>query len=271
MTASDPLTADVAGPIAGFASAVAADLEMIASLHDREWPAAVVVAARACPIREQLGLVPATPAGIEAMGLFDAALGALPATIDQRVVDEMASDYADVYLRHFHRAAPTESVWLTEDGLERQEPMFQVQAWYRRNNLRVTDWAARPDDHIVLELRFLAHLFGEAAKAAASGDHVGARAQLAEAARFLDEHPLRWVGLLADRLGVVGASPVFAALARLTAAHLEATRDALVDAAGIARPAPPAPDKKGGGRKGKEKTCADPDERPFVPGIAPSW
>lgn len=262
---SDPRAVAEPAAIDGFASAVASDLELIASLHEREWTAAVIAAARACPVSEQLALVPATPVGIEAMAAFDAALAALPSSIDQRVVDEMASDYADIYLRHFHRAAPTESVWLTEDGLVRQEPMFQVQAWYRRNGLRLADGEKRSEDHIVLELRFLAHLFSEGAKGGAD-----AVAKLADAARFLDAHPLRWFGLFAARLGEVGASPVFAALARLTVAHVEAVREALVEITGVAR-AVPAPAEADQPRKGREKTCGDPDERPFVPGIAPSW
>lgn len=254
-------------PVLGFAAAVAADLDLIASLHDREWSAAVIEAARACPISGQLSLVPSSPAGVGAMSAFDAAMAAMPAVIEARVVDEMASDYADIYLRHFHRAAPMESVWLTEDGLVRQEPMFKVQAWYRRNNLRVTDWAQRPEDHIVLELRFLSHVFAEAAK----GEETQTR--LADAARFLDAHPLRWVGMFAERLASVGASPVFAALARLTAAYLEAVREALIEVAGVARPVAPAPGagKAASRPKPKEKTCADPDDRPFVPGVAPSW
>mgnify|MGYP001168466394 CR=1 FL=1 len=265
MTKPDPQISAETTLVEGFASAVAADLELFALLQDREWSAAVIEAARACPISEQLGLVPDSPAGIEAMGMFDAALAALPETVDERVVNEMASDYADVYLRHFHRASPTESVWMTEDGLERQEPMFQVQAWYRRNNLRVTDQAQRPDDHIVFELRFLAHLFAEAAKGGP-----GAADKLAEAARFLDAHPLRCVGLLAERLMTVGASPVFASLSRVTATYLETVRSALVEIAGVARPVPELT-LEAKRKKAKEKTCADPDEKPFIPGIAPSW
>lgn len=261
-----PLVSAEASPVQGFASAVAADLDLIASLHDREWTAAVIEAARACPISEQLGFLPPEMAAGDAMAAFDAALAALPAVIDRAVVDEMASDFADIYLNHFHRASPMESVWLTEDGLVRQEPMFKVQTWYRRNNLRVVEGELRPDDHLVLELRFLAHLFGQAA---AAGDT--AEASLTEAARFLDAHPLRWVGLFADRLSAVGASPVFAALARLTAVYLDGVRDVLVDVAALPRPQPVSQDAAASSRKSKEKTCADPDDRPYVPGMAPSW
>ena len=40
--------------------------------------------------------------------------------------------------------------------------MFKAERWYRRHNLKVDDWAQRPADHLVIELRFLAYLASEA-------------------------------------------------------------------------------------------------------------
>ena len=128
------------------------------------------------------------------MSAFELAVGQLPKPATSTVADELAAGYADVYLRHTYRAAPTESVWLTEDGLERQAPMFLIRDFYRKHNLVVTDWANRPDDHIVLQLRFLAHLF---ANAEYPGD-------VAAAVEFLDAHLLRWVKRHAVRLGASG-------------------------------------------------------------------
>ena len=57
------------------------------------------------------------------------------------------------------RANPSGS---TRTGLQQQAPMFDVKAWYKRHNLVSQDWAKRPDDHLVVELRFLAYLFAQA-------------------------------------------------------------------------------------------------------------
>lgn len=238
-------------------TAISGDLELLAALHDREPTREWLEAARACPIADQFGLVLRGEAGKASMTSFDKAVSALPASITEAVMDDLAVEYANIYLRFLYRAAPSESVWLDEDGLERQQPMFAVKAWYRRHCLSPQDWARRPDDHLVVELRFLAHLFS-----CAKTDK-----ELAEAARFLDEHLLRWVGQFARRVALETPSLYFAAVALLTDAYLEEVRDLLV-AAGLPRREPvPEMLKKPVGKP--ELTCAD--AGPYIPGAAPGW
>ena len=239
-------------------AAVAADLELLAALHDceptREW----LEAARACALQEQLGLVLESEAGCAALAAFDAAAAELPLDIGPETLDALAAEYANIYFRYLYRAAPTESVWLDEDNLERQAPMFAVKAWYLRHNLTSQDWAKRPDDHLVVELRFLSYLFANAR----TGEH------LAGAARFLDEHLLRWAGRFARRVAGETPSPYFAAAALLTDAYLEELRDQLGSAANLPRQVPePAASRT---PKEPELTCAD-EVRPYVPGTAPGW
>jgi len=252
-----PSSADEA--LRPFAEALAADIGLLASLHDCELTAQVAEAARAYSIAEQLALTLASPTGRDAVAAFDEALKELPATLDAEVIDELAAQYADVYLRHTYRVAPSESVWLTEDGLERQEPMFKAERWYRRHNLKVDDWAQRPADHLVIELRFLAYLASQAKD----------KDDLIDIARFLDEHPLRWLGRFATTLAKYHGPPLYRALADLTAPYLDEARQYLTDITGLPRPVaqldPTRP------KAAPEKTCADPDERPYMPGIAPSW
>ncbi len=237
---------------------IAADLELLAGLHDREPSREWLEAARACPIQAQLGLVLESVAGRTALVAFDSALAALPPEPGQQEIDELAAEYANIYLRFLYRASPCESVWTDEDGLEQQAPMFDVKAWYRRHNLVSRDWAKRPDDHLVVELRFLGFLFAQADR----------REDLAEAARFLDEHLLRWAGLFARRVAGETPLPYFAAVAQLTYAYLEELRAHLETAANLPRQAPeaPAPAKP----TEPPLTCAD-EVRPYVPGAASSW
>ncbi len=246
--------------LAGFQAAVASDLDLIASLHDRPLTTEAVVAARAFPFADQLALTLASPAGSGACAALDAALSALPETIGLDVVDELASEHADIYYRFVYRASPTESVWRTEDGLVLQEPTFQVQQWYRRHGLRSEDPDGRPDDHIVMQLGFVAHMMEQARTVD----------DLVAVARFLDEHPLTWVGQLADRLSERGAPPFYTGLAALTAAYLEELREHLAEITGHARPVP-VPEEAKPALARREKTCADPDDKPYVPGLAPSW
>jgi TorA maturation chaperone TorD len=238
-----------------FAEAVAGDLLLLADLHDREPTAEVVAAVQAGPVQEQLGMVLKNDPGLAALEAMWLAADALPRPITAAALDELAAGFADVYLRHTYRAAPTESVWLTDDGLERQEPMLQVRAFYRRHNVRVTDWANRPDDHLVLQLRFIAHLMRP------GGD---AGPDFKAAAQFMDEHILRWIRSQAVRLVQARAPDWYAALSLLTASYLDEVRDYLETITGMARTAPEA-------KTGKKEPGRDDVERPYVPGVAPSW
>ena len=240
----------------GVTAAIAADLELLADLHDREPSREWLEAARACPIQAQLGLVLESAAGRAAQVAFDAAVAELPEDLSQQDLDGLAAEYANIYLRFLYRAAPCESVWIDEEGLQQQAPMFDVEAWYRRHNLVSQDWAKRSGDHLVVELRFAAFLFSQAKD----------RDGLAEAARFMDEHLLRWTGRFARRVAAETPLPYYAAAALLTLAYLEELRDHLETAANLPRQAPPAPVKTAQ----PVLTCGD-EVRPYVPGTAPSW
>lgn len=252
-TTATPSNAEDAA-LRAFAQAVAGDLTLFADLHDREPTAAVVDALHACPLADQLGVVMASDAALAALAAFALALTEIPSPVTRHALDELAAAYADVYLRHTYRAAPTESVWVTEDGLERQAPMFLVREFYRQHNLVATDWANRPDDHIVIQLRFLAHLLRDAADAAA----------LQPVTQFLDAHLLRWVKRHALRLVQADAPDFYAALSLVTACYIDEIRDHLTAITGVQRPsAPPEP-------SARDKAAAE-AAMPYIPGAAPSW
>lgn len=110
-----------------------------------------------------------------------------------------------------------ESVWIDEESLERQESMFQVREWYRRYDLAAGNWPSRADDHLALQLQFVAHLL----------DRGSSRETLSEAAQFLDEHLLRWIGSLAERVANRCETPYFAGVALVSAVYCDELRDIL--------------------------------------------
>lgn len=237
-----------------FLSAVADDLELLANLHDREPTAELIEAARDFPVQQAFGLILASEPALCALSAVALAAGALPKPVDATALEELATGYADVYLKYTYRASPTESVWLTEDGLERQAPMFKVRAFYRRHGLVSTDGANRPDDHLVIELRFLARLMREGCESLEA---------VADAARFMDEHLLHWVKKFAFKLVDAGAPDWYAAIALLTESYVEELRDHLTALTGHERPKPqPAVPRAGAPKQIEER---------YVPGAAPSW
>lgn len=238
-------------------TAAAEDLLTLALLHDRELERDLIhVLWRDC-YEDFLGLRLRGERATAALVLFREGLTEIPTELCQASLDRLAADYADIYLTYGLRASPCESVWLDEDNLVLQEPMFRVRDWYRRYGLAVTDWRKRSDDHLVYQLRFLAQLL----------DGEDGPAALEEVARFMDEHLLRWIDGFAERVAARCATRLYAGLALLTAAYLDELRDLLAALTGEARPTAEEVEA----RFAPVPALSREVEGPYVPGVTPSW
>ena len=216
--------------------------QMIARLHDGNFPFDL-----------RLGLV--SDRGREATALMQAGIETLGRDPDGEILDELAADYAAIYLTHGLHASPYESVWIDEEGLAMQEPMFRIRAVYERHGLAAQDWRQRSDDHLVLQLQFVSHLFDNAA-------------DLGEIASFLDEHLLRWLDEFAARVAARCATPFYAGLCIFTTAYLDEMRDLLADVLGEPRPTADEIERRLKSKSADTVPLPDPK---FVPGSAPSW
>lgn len=204
--------------ITEFCSAIADDLNMLAALHDNEVEERLLNAMDVSDFPMQLGLKMKTEQACDAQLMMKQALIELPRSFDKKTIDTLAADYADIYLTYSFRASPYESVWLDEENLERQAPMFEVRSWYKRFGLAVPDWRIRADDHLVHQLQFLAFLFSQDNR----------EELLEEIANFMDQHLLKWLGLFAQRVAERCTTSYFAAAALLTDAYCEELREILV-------------------------------------------
>lgn len=241
-------------------ASVSRDFELLARLNDREPTAELIHGLRSVPSRDWFGVRLRSDCAVSACSLLDDALDAMPHPVDEAKLNELAADHAAIYLIHSYRAPPTESPWLDKDQLERQEPMFELAQWYRRYGLAAVNRQLRSDDHMVLQLQFLSHLF-------ATPD-LDMQASAQEAARFLDQHLLRWIGSFATRVASRCETPYYCGVATLTHAYLEEVRDILADRYALARPQPDeVPDQL----RQASSPNDDEDAAPYVPGIAPSW
>jgi TorA maturation chaperone TorD len=241
--------------LALFREAVAQDLNTLATLHHAEMNDALLGELAAANFPDGIGLRLLGDDGMLAIVLMRQAMMELRAPLAQPVLDELAADYAAIYLTYAYHASPCESVWLDQENLAMQAPMFQVREFYKLFDLVAADWRTRPDDHLVLELMFLAALFRD--------EHPQA---LPEAARFLDTHLLRWLPLFGRRVAARCATPFYAGTARLTAAYCDELRDLLADLLGEARPS--AEEVEACMRP---RQVAEVAPVTFFPGLAPSW
>jgi TorA maturation chaperone TorD len=232
---------------------VAEDLGLLARLHDREADAALLDHLRGAPASEWLNLK--LDDAEDARAAFDFLDNALrAASQDQAPLDELAAEYANIYLNCRYQAAPTESYWLDDDGLERQAPMFAVRKWYQKYEIKTENWRLRPDDHLVLELAFIAYIL----------KNENGIPALKHAAQFLDQHLLRWIKDFSGRVLLRCNSAFYAGANILTASYVDRLRDVLADVADEPRP-PPAE-----GRRESSKPDAK-AETPYTPGCGPGW
>ncbi len=243
---------DPESTIDDIAAALAEDFDLLAHLHDCEVSADTLQGLRRHRLQDWFGLRLRRPAGKAALGALDRALADLPAEIDAATLDDLAADYADIYLTYRYRTAPSESVWFDDDGLERQATAFAVRDWYLQAGVAPNDPQKRPDDHLVLQLRFASHLC-----------RLNGATALVEAGRFLDQHLLRWVDRFCADVSSQCLTPFYAALAETTAAHLDEARDLIATATGAAREVAPQPEPK----------PVELPEEPaaYTPATGPSW
>lgn len=191
--------------------ALAEDVMLLVRLADRELDAETIARLRERAPREWFALELEGEDVDSIVGHVTEGLAGLSDPPTEAEMDELAAEFAAIYLNHGYGAAATESVWRDEDGLEKQDAMFLVREWYARHGVKVADWRLRSDDHLVNELQFLILLL----RGASNG------ARLKETATFLRDHPLVWIPRFADRIAKRCELQLYAGLTLLGAIYLE--------------------------------------------------
>jgi len=198
--------------------ALADDAETLARLHDRELDAATIAALREVGFPDNLALLPQDDAARDAWAAMRAAIDYIPQQPQAADLDALAVEYAAIYLTGAYGASPAESVWLDQDHIACQLPMFELREIYQAAGLAAENWRKRPDDHLVLQLQYIAHMLRRVASAESAA---------AALAQTMDAHLLRWLPDFAARVAARSALPFHAALAHLTVVWCQALRGLL--------------------------------------------
>ncbi len=228
--------------------ALAEDIDQLVRLHDRELDAETLAALRQAGFPDNLALVPEEGAAL----VRESLRGVLNHSSD---FDALAADYAAIYLTGACGASPCESVWLSDEHLHCEAPMFELAGLYAAYGLAVADRRRRYDDHLVCQLLFLRHLL------------LRATVDAAAIAAFLDEHPGLWIGDFAARVAARSGSPFYAGLALLTAGWLHRVRDLVAEPGGVPRPSREAVEARLRVRRSAHVAEVAPIR--FVPGTGP--
>lgn len=197
----------------------AEDLRALAWLHEVERAPAVLIELHRSGFPQTLCLLPSDHEAVAHMAVTLAALSDTTQDDATRCTNDLAADYAGIYLTHAMRAAPYESVWRDEDQLMMQAPTFAVREFYTRHGVVVQNWRHQPDDHLSHELRFLALLLE--------------RGERREAARFVRMHVMVWLPLFTEKVAQRAQTRFYADLATLTLACVQACLQGLPSVAVI--------------------------------------
>ena len=237
--------------------ALADDGESLAVLHDRELTPDLIRKLKNVAFPRNMGMLPADSDAEAIWQMMAAAVEQLPAQPEIVDMDDLAADYAAIYLTGACGASPCESVWTDDDHLMCQESMFQLREIYEKTGLETADWRCRPEDHLVLQLHYIVHGLRSAA------NHEDWRFL----AQVMDEHLLRWLPDFTGRVASRCTQPFYATLALLTDAWCDQTRDllaALLEA--------PRPDKAEiEARLRPQQTAKTVIPLTYIPGVAPGW
>ncbi|MBL8062460.1 MAG: molecular chaperone TorD family protein [Anaerolineales bacterium] len=120
-----------------------------------------------------------------------------------------------------------ESVYFSEKKLIFQEQTLQVREWYARFGLQAERINREPDDHIGLEMLFIAHLASLALQAIEQNDETKLNEVLQAQRDFLSEHLLRWGPVWAKLVKQYAATDFYRGIAHLTHGALLAVAETL--------------------------------------------
>lgn len=148
---------------------------------------------------------------------------------DRETVEELARDYQRLFVGPAHViACPYESVYLSDEHLIFEEQTLAVRHFYARFGLQAPSLNREPDDHLGLELDFLARLSVLGLDALDDGDLESVGAVTDAIGQFLTEHLLRWVFDCLERLHVGANTRFYRGVSLLTEGAVHQLRMAFV-------------------------------------------
>ena len=142
---------------------------------------------------------------------------------------ELAVEYAGLFLGVRQVPPhPSESVYTGKGRLLMQKPRDDVMKIYRRMGLERSSEFNEPEDHIAVELQFMADLSGKSGEALRTGDLVEAKNCLEVQRDFVSEHLIKWVPMLAKDILRGAQREFYKAIAKITEGYVRIDRDVLV-------------------------------------------
>lgn len=170
---------------------------------------------------------------VEVLGETGRTLAA-PAGLYAEAVDGISPGEEDTLEFEYNRlfvgparlvAPPYESVYLTEDRLVMGETIHDVRRAYREIGLEARNAFREPEDHIAIELEYLARLQNRCLDALEEQDRIEAARMIRLELDFLEGHALGWVPEFCLKVTEGSPERFFRALAGVLPILLETDRE----------------------------------------------
>ena len=138
-------------------------------------------------------------------------------SVSEQSLDDLRSDYTRLFIGPGKVLTPPwESVFFSEERLTFQESTLHVREWYRRFGLQSDKLYQEPDDHIGLELEFVAHLAKQALLALEQNDQANFDTAIDAQKKFIAEHLGRWAWGWCEQVEAQAHTDFYRGMAMLT-------------------------------------------------------
>ena len=136
-------------------------------------------------------------------------------------VHGLAREYASLFLgTGSDTVSPCESAHRSTTGLLYQSALFEVQKAYREIDMAKSDVYQEPDDHIAVELSYMARLCEMMQESAITVKEQALHSLMLQQ-DFLDAHLLQWVPSFSRHLIAVARPGLYRAMAHLLKGYME--------------------------------------------------
>ena len=137
--------------------------------------------------------------------------------VADRDLEQVQGDHFQLFIGSgMPTAPPWGSFYTTEEGLLVSRHTLEVRSFYERFGLVSERTEREPEDHVGLELEFMACLCEMHAERLRKGDEPGAAVTLQAQRDFLDDHLLPWVGRFCEQVRRAAWTDLFRGIAHLT-------------------------------------------------------
>lgn len=141
---------------------------------------------------------------------------------------ELAAEYAGLFLGVWKVPAhPSESAYKNPEHLIMQKPRDDVLRIYRSMGLEKASEYTEPEDHIAIELQFMAYLCEKTSTALRNGNLQEAKKSLEVQRDFLNKHLGSWVPKLAADILKAARREFYKAVAKITKGYVEMDKEAV--------------------------------------------